>query len=240
MKKRAGCKVSVLVNMVLVAVVMVIATHEGYWGKFTRALTGAAAPAALSGHYARTVAAHRIRLAQAMDGPETRVAFIGDSTVEMWLASARVPNSINLGISGDTMAGVLARADARAIAHIPVWYLGIGVNDAIRGTDPALIPDYVAELAETFGQADTLYWRAVLPVAGDRWDDRKEVFRTALNSRIREACARMQTCVFLDAPEDYVQNFPDWSSDGIHPNVDGYRALTRQLCRHIACQPGDG
>ena len=178
---------------------------------------------------------HRRQIAQALASSDVRIAFIGDSIVEGWLTSAVVARSINLGIGRDTIPGMMARTDPQLIQHVPTWYIGIGINDAIRDRDPALIPELVEQISSAYGAADSLIWRAALPVAGDGWDADREAFRRQLNTQSQAACDQLPNCTFLETPEGYVENVAAWTSDGLHPNAEGYRALTDQLCQVITC-----
>ncbi|MEZ5721500.1 MAG: hypothetical protein R3D59_07430 [Paracoccaceae bacterium] len=188
-------------NILLLALVAVIATREDYWSKAIRKLSGDLSPVTDNRRYRSQSAFQKHLIAQVAAGADVRIAFTGDSTVEGWLTSAAVPRSINLGISGDTMLGLLARTDAETVALIPTWYVAIGVNDALRGLDPGDIPDYVAQLADLFGRAEQLYWRAVLPVTREDWSAEHEAVRVALNDRINATCAAMANCTFLPPPQ---------------------------------------
>lgn len=240
MKLRHFCRFSILLNALLLAAVAGVAAHEGYWRKVAGIVTGPPVRLEKTRSYARSIDLQRKHLAQALARPDMRIAFTGDSTIEQWLPGSVVSSSINLGISGDTLAGLSARADIEAIEHIPVWYVGIGINDALRDADVRKIPEEVAKLAAIYGRADTLYWRAVLPVERDNWGEPNEVFRTALNARIRETCLQMDNCVFLDTPDGYSRNIEAWTRDGLHPNTDGYLVLSRQICQFITCLPRGG
>lgn len=237
MENRKGLRISVLLNLLLVAAVVAIAMKEGYWSKAFGPAAATRVPVTETLRYRQMVGVHQRLISQAMAGSEVRVAFIGDSIIQGWLTSAMVPQSINLGIGGDTIPGLLARTNPGAIDRIPVWVLSIGANDARRGRQVDTIPDYVARLAASYGGAERLFWRAVLPVERDDWDAEMETFRTSLNTHSREACAEMENCTYLDAPRDYAENIAARSTDGLHPNVDGYRALTQQICAHLVCAP---
>ncbi|MCB1349053.1 MAG: GDSL-type esterase/lipase family protein [Paracoccaceae bacterium] len=225
----------VAANILLLALVAVIATREDYWSKAIRKLSGDLSPVTDNRRYRSQSAFQKHLIAQVAAGADVRIAFTGDSTVEGWLTSAAVPRSINLGISGDTMLGLLARTDAETVALIPTWYVAIGVNDALRGLDPGDIPDYVAQLADLFGRAEQLYWRAVLPVTREDWSAEHEAVRVALNDRINATCAAMANCTFLPPPQHDPGVDGTWTNDGLHPNADGYCALTRQACRYLRC-----
>lgn len=235
MRQRTKIRSLVVANILLVALIATVATREEYWTKAIAKVTGNRPPVTETRRYKSMSVAQQNLIAQVMAGADVQIAFTGDSTVEGWLTSAAVPRSINLGISGDTIPGLLARTDAETVARIPTWYVAIGVNDALRNRDPREIPQLVAQLADTFGPAERLFWRAVLPVTRQDWEARQEAFRVALNARISDTCAAMENCTYLPAPQDDPGFAGDWTHDGLHPNPDGYFALTRQVCRYIPC-----
>lgn len=224
-------------NLVLTLVLAVVLVKTGYLSKTVRIFTGTHIPVTETDHYKLMVWLHERPISQALASPDIQIAFIGDSIIEGWLTSNILPNSLNLGISRDTTPGLIARAKPELIAHVPTWYLGIGVNDALTATRPEEIAGYVTQLKTVFMPAERLIWRAVLPVNGASWTAEKEAFRTAFNTAAQKACQEMANCTFLAAPDGYGENIVDWTSDGLHPNAIGYRQLAQQLCEEISCAP---
>ncbi|MEN8831857.1 MAG: GDSL-type esterase/lipase family protein [Pacificibacter sp.] len=221
------------INIVLFVVVLSIVAKEKYWQKASQLVTGQMTPAAETQHYLTMTGIHRRPIAQALAGSDVQIAFIGDSIIEGWLTSAVVPNSMNLGIGRDTIPGLIARTDVELVQHVPVWYVGIGINDTIRNRDADLIQGFVEDIFRLYGPAKKLIWRAALPVAF--LDTEREQFRKELNSQTQAACSQIPHCTFLAAPREYADNVSAWTSDGLHPNAEGYRALTDQLCQIVTC-----
>ncbi|WP_298851448.1 GDSL-type esterase/lipase family protein [uncultured Ruegeria sp.] len=224
-------------NLVLILALAAVLVKSGYLSKAVRKLTGTHVPVTETDHYKRMIWLHERPISQALASPDIQIAFIGDSIIEGWLTSNIMPNTMNLGISRDTAPGLIARVKPELIAHVPTWYLGIGVNDALTDTPPEEILGYVAQLANVFRPADRLIWRAVLPVTAASWSTENEAFRTAFNTAAQQTCQDMANCTFLAPPDGYGENTADWTSDGLHPNAIGYRHLAQQLCAEISCPP---
>ncbi len=237
MKTKTGTRVLLVVNVVLTVGLAAALVETGYVSKALRKISGTHVPVTETDHYKLMVWLHERPISQALASPDIQIAFIGDSITEGWLTSNILPNSLNLGISRDTTPGLVARAKPELIAHVPTWYLGIGVNDALTATPPEKIAGYVAQLKALFMPADRLIWRAVLPVTGANWTAEQEAFRTAFNSAAQQACQDMANCTFLTPPDGFAENTADWTSDGLHPNAIGYRQLAWQLCAEISCSP---
>ncbi|NOD93906.1 hypothetical protein GS636_14040 [Ruegeria sp. HKCCD4884] len=236
MKKQMGIQLLLLTNLLLFLTLTAVLIKTGYLSKTIRKFSGASIPVTETNHYKRMVWLHERPTSQALASPDIQIAFIGDSIIEGWLTSNVVKNSLNLGISRDTTPGLIARVNPELIAHIPVWYLAIGVNDAMTNTPLEEVPGFVAQLADTFAPANTLIWSAVLPVKDATWTPENEAFRSAFNAAAQQACANMKTCTFLAPPLEYGDNVRDWTSDGLHPNALGYAHLAQQLCAHVPCQ----
>lgn len=223
------------INLVLILAVCLIAVREDYFSKAFRRLSGQPTPVAESSHYKAMEAIHRRPISQALSSNDIKIAFTGDSIVEGWLTSAAVPRSLNLGIGRDTLSGLLARTNVELVLHIPAWYIGIGINDVVRGTDRKAVQKQLDELFQVYGQAQILYWREALPVEGEGWSAAREQSRQEMNAYARRRCDELSNCIFLTAPEEFEKNVNLWTSDGLHPNELGYRALTGQLCQFTQC-----
>ena len=131
---------------------------------------------------------------------------------------------INLGVSGDT-----ARAGAdrkREIArHNPFMVLiEFGGNDLMRGrpfaeTQTALeeIVDYVHSLGAI----------AVLVDTGGN-------FKMAPYSKMMKQLAQDKGALFVPAIMDGIFYKPQYKSDGIHPNAEGYRLIAGKVYKKIS------
>lgn len=223
---------------VILTACLTVLVREGYPARLIQTLTGISTPVTQTAHYREMQTIHARRVQQIAAGNPVQIGFAGDSIIEGWLTSAHTPASINLGVGRDTIDGLLARITPQTVQQVPVWYLAIGINDVLRGHDPASLPDQITRLADRFGPAQQLIWREALPIARPDWSDTQEAHRQTLNAQIRTACARLPNCIFLPAPEGFSPQ--DGTSDGIHPNGKGYAALTRQLRQVVPSQMPSG
>lgn len=235
MKQRIKVWTLLLINVALLVMLALVFIREDYFDRAARKITGAPIPPQETIYFQTRVRLHERTLSQALATSQVQIAVTGDSIIEGWLTSAVLPKSINLGISRDDIPNLLSRTNPELVQHIPIWYLGIGVNDALTGADITNIPAYIEQLSGVFALADTLIWRAVLPVAGENWTDTQEEYRAAFNSAASLACQKMPNCTFLEPPTGYAENVSEWTSDGLHPNPEGYRRLTEQLCSIVSC-----
>jgi lysophospholipase L1-like esterase len=180
-------------------------------------------------HYKRMKLVHERLLDQVDAGANVQLAFVGDSLIAGWLTAASFPSSINLGIGKDTLQGLLGRLQSDTVNRIPIWYLGVGVNDIFRGVPSDDLNTRLNQISQRFQGAELLIWRSVLPTNRKDWTAHHETQRQMLNAKARDLCAAMENCVFLSAPRDWSDRLASWTHDGLHPNGAGYAALGAQL-----------
>jgi hypothetical protein len=223
-------RISLLANLLLAVGLATVAVREDYHRKLAARLFGATSPAGDATHYRHRLFLQRRLIEQALEGAPLDIVFIGDSIIERWLTSARVDRSLNLGISGDTLSGVARRLDADLLEAAPVWYLGAGINDVLRGVPASRQQEGIDRITSALAGVERLIWRAALPVGGAGWSAADEEARQVLNRRFEIACAGLPNCRFLEAPTGYGSELASLTEDGLHPNAAGYRLLTTQLC----------
>ncbi len=155
---------------------------------------------------------------------ENTIVFIGDSIIEYWDISPPNQRAINLGISNDSTKGVLARLDDNYITQIPNWYLAVGVNDPAYGYKIESIEGRLKAIANSLGGVKKLYWQVILPISNP--SSRAKAYMKAYNNQVRQRCAAMPNCEVIEAPPKYEANLNTLTSDGLHPNTEGYQVLT--------------
>ena len=167
-----------------------------------------------------------------------RVVFMGDSITEFWAKQPdfkRNSARVGRGISGQSSPQILLRFRADVINLKPrVVHIMAGTNDIAEATGRETdeeIEGYISnmvELAQLHGIQVVL---ASIPPAADFF------WHTGLNPapRIRalnnwlKAYALEQKLTYVDywsvlsAPDGGMKR--DFSDDGVHPNVNGYRAM---------------
>lgn len=178
---------------------------------------------------------------------EKRVVFMGDSITEGWAKmfdiDFRGKRFINRGISGQTTPQMLVRFRPDVIALRPavVVILG-GVNDIAGNTGPETLETIesnlisMVDLARANGIAVVLC--SVLPANRFPWRPGLAPARdiVALNTWIRRYAASHDV-TFVDywtAMADAHEGLPSaLSTDGVHPNDDGYRLMAPLVERGI-------
>jgi lysophospholipase L1-like esterase len=178
---------------------------------------------------------------------ENRVVFMGNSITEGWAPhfDSLFPGKpyIGRGISGQTTPQMLVRFRQDVIALKPkvVVILG-GTNDIAGNTGPStleMIEDNIASMTE-LARANQIrvVLVSVLPAADYPWkrglDPAPKI--VALNRWIKDYAARAGAVYLnLHAPMADANNGmkAELSSDGVHPNVAGYRLMSPLTQRAI-------
>ncbi|MES2187813.1 MAG: GDSL-type esterase/lipase family protein [Pseudomonadota bacterium] len=159
---------------------------------------------------------------------------LGDSITEgaQWPQNFPTDAPINMGVSGDTTLGMLARVDQVMAAKPGKVLVMAGINDLLRGRP-------VADVLATYGQLlarlddggkrlviqSTLYVR---PPSNVLVNDSVR----ALNEGLLQMCTANRRCTFIDinevvAPAGFL--IAADTTDGLHLNTAGYLAWFQRL-----------
>jgi lysophospholipase L1-like esterase len=169
---------------------------------------------------------------------DKRVVFIGDSITEAWplYGPKAFAAWINRGISGQTTPQILGRFRADALALAPrAIHLMAGVNDIAGNTGPTTLEwiegniRSMSELARASGIQIIL--GSLTPAARFAWRPDIEC-----RDHVASVNAWMQGYAG-DVGATYVDYFTalsdgvgglraEFTSDGVHPNADGYAVMT--------------
>ena len=167
------------------------------------------------------------------------IVMLGDSITENgnWAKLLEQPNILNLGISGDSSAGVLNRLK-QVISYRPrTVFLMIGINDLVNDIPLDLTEYHIRLIASLLLKNDikpiiqsTLFVR-----------DNREVNAKVrvLNDGLHVWCAESKV-TFVDLNEVLSLNEslrPDVSDDGIHLNSRGYVLWRDAIRRYIDNAP---
>ena len=179
---------------------------------------------------------------------EHRVVFMGNSITEAWLASDSgffvSRHYIDRGISGQTTPQMLVRfrQDVLDLRPSVVVILG-GVNDIAENTGPTTLEaiagnlESMVELARANGIAVVLC--SVLPAADFPWHHGLQPAPkiAALNGMLRSYAAAHHV-VFVNYYPAMVDEHGGlkavFTTDGVHPNVAGYRVMEPLVEQGIA------
>ena len=175
--------------------------------------------------------------------PEGAVVFLGNSIIEGLDTSAVAPDTLNLGIGGDTSRGLLGRLDRySSLASARAIVLEIGINDLVHGDGGEVIANYRRILAQLPKQP-RIYLLGLLPIeekafvaAHGNLATNAEIAR--IDVAARELCQRRGNCVLLQPfgagglPPEY------HTGDGLHLNAAGYAALATAIKAALATPVG--
>jgi acyl-CoA thioesterase-1 len=162
-----------------------------------------------------------------------RIVFLGDSlTAGLGLASDRSDPSliarrlrergydyevVNAGVSGDTSAGGLRRAEWSLQGDVRVLVLALGANDGLRGLPPAELKANLAAVIERATARGITVILAGMEAPPNFGADYTRDFR-----EVYAALAREHTVRFLPFLLNGVAGIPSLNQpDGIHPNARG-------------------
>ena len=145
--------------------------------------------------------------------------------LERWLTDQGADVKIlNAGVSGDTTAGGLARADWTLTPDVDGLIIALGGNDLLRGLDPAVSRSNIEGIADLAASKGVPFLIAGLPAPGNYGPDYKTTF-DAIFPEVATAHDAVLVENFLGAIDEQ----PDrgaalatyMQADGIHPNADG-------------------
>ncbi|MFE4106171.1 GDSL-type esterase/lipase family protein [Almyronema epifaneia] len=174
----------------------------------------------------------------ALQQPENLAVLLGDS-ISLWFPLELLPSDqtwLNQGISGETTAGLLERANLLDRTQPQVIFLMIGINDLIWGKQDAEILSNYRQLVEYLRWAHPqtqIIVQSILPHSAEQstWQGRDRLL-VLPNSRIRELNQNLAE-IAADNNADYLNLYPlfadtegrlrpDLTTDGLHLNDQGY------------------
>ncbi|WNO09072.1 GDSL-type esterase/lipase family protein [Teredinibacter sp. KSP-S5-2] len=168
--------------------------------------------------------------------PKGAVLFIGDSIIQGLAVNAVAGNAVNLGIGGDTSAGVIRRIeDYRYLESASVIVIAIGVNDLAGASSNQAIVANIETILQRLPSKVKVVLSAILPV-----DEQASSGLLGYNQRIGEInnalnmLAKKHGAVFIDAGADMKDANGNLKrilhiGDGLHLNPTGYQPFIHAL-----------
>ena len=177
-----------------------------------------------------------------------RVVFFGDSLTEGYdlppeqaypalisgkIAAAGLPYQvINAGISGNTSADGLARIDTVLDQPIALFFLELGANDSRHGVSPEVLRQ---NLQSILTKVKTASPQAVLVVAGMvPLTDHGAEYEAAFLQVFPDLAAANNGILMPFLLEGVFGRSEFYSTDDIHPNQAGHRAMAENIWKIIA------
>lgn len=159
------------------------------------------------------------------------IVFLGDSITARFKVNEYFPHKkvLNRGIFSDTTRGVLQRVEANCNnLDIAKCFILIGYNDLKYRTEEEILQNY-EKILKTL-KADELYVMSLLPVSSKYYAFAIKI--PQLNQRIKEIASKYG-CIYIDISTKFIDSDgymrKEFSTDGVHPNKDGYRELRKAL-----------
>jgi lysophospholipase L1-like esterase len=173
---------------------------------------------------------------------ENRVVFFGDSITDFWHLDEYFPGKpyINRGIGGQTTPQMLVRFRQDVIdLHPKVVVILAGTNDIAGNTGPMRLEDVEANYASMADLARANNIRVVLssvlpvhnytPQSQNMYAQRSPAKILELNPWLKNYAAAHSDCVYLDYFSAMVDDKGllkrELATDGLHPNIAGYKIM---------------
>lgn len=139
---------------------------------------------------------------------------------------------VDAGVSGDTAADALDRLDwilGDGTVHYDGAIVELGANDMLRGHDPALTADTIAEILDRLAEEKTAVLLAGMRAAPNLGPTYVKAF-DALYPRLAEDHGALLYPFFLDG----VAGHPDLNQpDGMHPTAAGVDVIVDRILPYV-------
>jgi acyl-CoA thioesterase-1 len=153
--------------------------------------------------------------------------------LQAWLRANGAPEVtvVNAGVSGDTSAGGLARADWTLTDNVEGLILALGANDLLRGVDPAVTRANLDGILAKAEARDLPVLLAGIPAPGNYGPE----YQAQFDAIFPELAEKHGATVFpnflagLGDRPDLVTVGPLMQPDGLHPNAMGVAAVVAAI-----------
>jgi acyl-CoA thioesterase-1 len=136
---------------------------------------------------------------------------------------------INGGVSGETSSGARSRVGWIISMKPDLVILVTGANDGLRGIDPALIKDNIAQIIAELQSADIGVLLGGMKMSTNMGQDYVNEF-----NRLYPELAAASSVDFMEFFLAGVALQPEFNqTDGIHPNERGYRVIAENILPHV-------
>ena len=156
--------------------------------------------------------------------------------LQSWLdAKGAQVKLINAGVSGDTIAGGLARVDWTLTPEVDGMIVALGGNDMLRGLQPEASRSNLEDILKAAQNRDVDVLLVGIAAPNNYGPDYKAAF-DAMYPELASAYSALFMPDFfegLGASSDPAKAQPFLQSDGIHPNAAGVRLIIEGFGPHV-------
>ena len=169
------------------------------------------------------------------------IAFIGDSITRGSNFQERFPDKkiINLGYSGDTIAGVSERLSMLKHTSPEKIFVMVGINGLTDKSSDACLKTYaklLASMKEELPGAE-VYVQSILPLSKEKSEQLSCSNDTIQNFNMElKKLAEQHQMTYVDLFSVFIENDemkPSLSADGLHINSDGYEAWENAIASYM-------
>ncbi len=174
-----------------------------------------------------TIVAMGDSLTEGLGVPEERAY---PAVLEQNLQKAGYPvKVINAGISGETSAGALSRAEWILRLKPDILILETGANDGFRGVEPEAVKKNIAAIIRILRKRDVVVVLAGMKMVKNLGEDYIQAFED-----VYQTLAADFDVIFIPFILEGVAGDPALNrDDGIHPNADGYRKVAAHVQPYV-------
>ena len=180
--------------------------------------------------YEQVIHAHYIRLARAVD--QDVVVFLGSSSIQGLPTGMVYPNSINLGIGGESLYGLESRLrDYKRLKEAKAIVIAAGFNDICSKEDPYInFVSMIDKLRYLVSDDMPLIISALQPSVAFYLCENIQTALLEYNKRLSAYCEKLLQCNFVNLPEEISREIEAhgyqlaeyFEEDKIHLNKRGY------------------
>jgi acyl-CoA thioesterase-1 len=174
-----------------------------------------------------TIVAMGDSLTEGLGVPEERAY---PAVLERNLQKAGYPAKvINAGISGETSAGALSRAEWILRLNPDILILETGANDGFRGVDPEAVKQNIAAIIRILQKRDVVVVLAGMKMVKNLGENYIQAFEDVYPNLAVDF-----DVIFIPFFLEGVAGNPDLNrEDGIHPNAEGYRKVADHVQPYV-------
>lgn len=147
--------------------------------------------------------------------------------LDQWLADNGRPDVevVNMGVSGDTSAGGLARVDWALGGGADAVLLELGANDMLRGIDPAVTEENLGGILTKLSAQGLPVLLSGMKAPGNYGPEYQEAY-DAVFPHLAEQFGTLYDPFFL---EGLVGQGDLFQPDGLHPNAEGVAVIVARI-----------